>query len=329
MEMEARRDADLDAFLVRHTPWPPHELPAVLPDLRREFAHVLDDLTAIPGDTLERAWRWRADVAEAEGLEVELRYAFYRAYEALDEAAGRIRRGRAGPAGGAGLSLLSDAFAARWDLRGALAGATDRTLDRDPGGGEWTVRQTLAHIVGGQRAFTWFSAWWADRRDASDFPARVPDDAVPGFPDEEDEAPGGLEAIFARLDHVIDLGLRRFGSAPPDVLDARARWSGYPVTVAFRLGRTGSHIREHTVQVDKTLEMLSRDDDDARERDHSEIPRLVRVVCGAYGRLEAAVIEASSKAGTHGDGESPEAIARAAVVSLASDVRDARQAASG
>jgi hypothetical protein len=51
------------------------------------------------------------------------------------------------------------------------------------------------------------------------------------------------------------------------------------VTIDFRLGRYGSHIREHTVQVDKTLAML--------DRRPTEVERLVRLILATYGRLEA------------------------------------------
>ena len=58
-----------------------------------------------------------------------------------------------------------------------------------------------------------------------------------------------------------------------------ARWSGVPVTIDFRLGRYGSHIREHTIQVDKTFATLGRQP--------SEVERLVRLILATYGRLEA------------------------------------------
>jgi hypothetical protein len=59
------------------------------------------------------------------------------------------------------------------------------------------------------------------------------------------------------------------------------RWSGLPVTVDFRLGRLESHLREHTIQVDKTIAMLGLPT--------SEVGRLVRLILSSYGRLEALV----------------------------------------
>ena len=53
------------------------------------------------------------------------------------------------------------------------------------------------------------------------------------------------------------------------------------MTVAFRLGRCASHLREHTVQVEKTLVMF--------KREPREVERLLRLVVAAWGRLEATV----------------------------------------
>ena len=51
------------------------------------------------------------------------------------------------------------------------------------------------------------------------------------------------------------------------------------IPIDFRLGRYGSHIREHTIQVDKTLAMIGRQP--------TEVERIVRLILGSYGRLEA------------------------------------------
>lgn len=265
-------------------------------------------------------------MAEAEGLDVEVRYAFYRIYEVLEGAASQVRTAsRSGPPPAA-ISSLAGAVAARWDLAGALAGATDEDLDRDPGGGEWTLRQTLGHVINGQRAYAWFTAWWIERGDA-EFLARVPDDAVPGFPNESTEAPGGIADILRRLDDILDLTIERYGLAGPDVLGARARWSGYPVTAAFRLARGASHLREHTVQVDKTTEMFVRQQAGASSGAVVEVPRLLRVVSGAYGRLEAALLEASGDGGTAGGDGAAGEVVLAALHDAAGEAADAREAA--
>jgi hypothetical protein len=158
----------------------------------------------------------------------------------------------------------------------------DADLDRAPGGNEWTIRQTLGHIGASQRAYGWYTGWWWSRRgEPGPLPASPPDLDEIGFPGEDAEAAGSLAEIRERLDRNLELTAGRFANLDDDGLAAPGRWSGYPVTVAFRLGRCASHLREHTVQVEKTLVML--------KRDPREVERLLRLVVAAWGRLEATV----------------------------------------
>jgi hypothetical protein len=71
------------------------------------------------------------------------------------------------------------------------------------------------------------------------------------------------------------------GRPAADRLVLAARWQGFPVDIGFRLGRWSSHLREHTIQVEKTLVMLGHTP--------TEVDRLIRLVLAAWGRAEAAV----------------------------------------
>ena len=86
---------------------------------------------------------------------MELRYGFYRIGEAFElamlDAEAVVRR--AGIDRGRAADLIGPATAARWDLHGLLTTLPDATWDADPGGGEWTIRLTLGHIISGQRAY--------------------------------------------------------------------------------------------------------------------------------------------------------------------------------
>jgi hypothetical protein len=80
---------------------------------------------------------------------------------------------------------------------------------------------------------------------------------------------------------VLDRSTERLAGLPAERLAVGARWSGFAVDVGFRMGRWSSHIREHTIQVEKTLVML--------DQRPTEVDRLVRLVLGAWGRAEAVV----------------------------------------
>ena len=265
----------LDDFLLRLAPAPPIPVAPELLRARDSIRAGLSALREVPESALERDWHWR-------GGELDVRYGFYRQFEEIEDTRARVRplvaftRLDEGPA----RPLVAAASAARWDLHGLLASVSDADLDRDPGNDEWTLRQTLAHIVGGQRGYAWFTYWWLSQRDrsADDFPQRTPEDAAIGFPDEETEGVGTVRDIQWRFDEIVDLSAGVFGTLGNEDLAARARWSGMPVDVRFRLVRWTSHIREHTIQVAKTLGFIGQP--------ITEVDRLLRLIAAAYGRLE-------------------------------------------
>ncbi|HEX5590586.1 MAG TPA: DinB family protein [Candidatus Limnocylindrales bacterium] len=307
-----------DDFLIQHTPGPTVEVPPGVLAARRAIATATTDLLAIPDAALETGWPWRND-------EADVRYGLYRAIEAIEEAGTaveRLLRGRPAARPPAA-DRIAPATIARWDLHGLLASVDERLLDRHPGGGEWTLRQTLAHIVGGQRAYGWFTAWWASRPADEPAPDGVPESVrdAAGLPDEEIEGEGTLLAVRARFDAILDLSAGRLGYLDDDGLARPARWAGIPVTIGFRLGRWSSHVIEHTVQLDKTLVVLGRHP--------TEVERLVRHIHGAYGRLEALVFgmpaAALEVAGPRG--RSIDAVLADLGAELVADAQSARAAA--
>jgi hypothetical protein len=268
-------DMTFDATFIKLTAGPTIEIaPAVLA-ARRAIADSTARLATIPDSALESGWRWgdRDD---------DVRGGFFRCYEMLEEAAADVRwiLEDSGAQRAPGARVAQRSTAARWDLHGLLAALDDDDLDRDPGGGEWTIRQTLAHTVNSQRAYAWFTAWWLARAGEPLLP-QVPDDALPDFPDEESEGRGSLQEIRDRLDAILDLAMGRLGPLDEGQLAVGVRWSGRALTVGFRLGRWASHLREHTIQVDKTLVMLGRPT--------TEAERLGRLLAATYGALETEV----------------------------------------
>lgn len=267
----------VDPVLERFGPPPTIALAAWITHARSAVLAAAEDLLGLDDGQLARRWWWRDD---REG-DTEVRYAFYRSLEALERATGAALDavGQASASRPAGSRPFALATAARWDLHGVLAPLADDILDADPGGGEWTIRQTLAHIVHVQRAYPAFGAWWLTRASTPELPAGIPDGVDEGFPDEEADGAGSLIDIRTRLDDAMDGAAQRMAALDEAHLATPARWSGYAVDVGFRLGRMSSHLQEHTVQVDKTLAMLGRTP--------PETHRLARLLMRAYGRLEA------------------------------------------
>jgi DinB family protein len=278
----------MDDPLLELTPGPTLPVASAVVAARKALSAAVDDLLAVPDAALESVWEWRTGFVD----NTEVRYAFYRIHERLEESAAAIVGGRVGggegPGVGPAVSLFGPLTAARWELRAAIAPLEARDLDADPGGGEWTVRRTLGHIVGSQRGYGWYNAWWLHRGHVEGpLPKPADDPQMPAEPDEEDEATGSPTEVMARLDDLVDVATGRFAGLTEDELTIPARWSGVPVDLRFRMLRLGSHIREHTVQVDKTLAMTGRQP--------TEVERLVRLIGASYGRLESQVYARSDE----------------------------------
>lgn len=302
-----------DAPLLLHTDSAlARPLPAAIRDARADLPPIVADILAIPESALEREWAWIGGGEEA------VRYGIFRVHELFEKAeveASRALRTAHGD-GGAAASIVAPADAARWDLHGLLAPLSDAEIDADPGAEQWSIRRTLGHVVNGQRAYGWSTAWWQERGfaiDDPDLPPSVGDAFWAELPDEATvEQAGSLDDIRARLDAILDLSAERLAGTPEDRLGHGARWSGFAVPVSFRLARWSSHIREHTIQVEKTLAMLGRTP--------TEPERLVRLALGAYGRAESVVFgqpAADTAAG----------IIRAAVAEARTTIADVRRTA--
>jgi hypothetical protein len=308
----------LDDFLIRHTPGPTLEIAPSVLAARAGLATAARNLLQVPDSALEAGWPWRDETAD-------VRYGLYRPIEAIEEAAadiGRVLRdtkARRPP----GAERIASATAARWELDGLLMGIDEAALDRDPGDGEWPLRETLGHIVSTQRAYAWYTAWWAARDQSEPAPDRVPDtirDEAP-LPERAAEAAGTVADIRERLDAILDLSAGRLAYLDDEGLAWPARWSGIAVDVGFRLGRWSSHLIEHTLQLDKTTVALG-----IRP---TEVERLVRLIHAAYGRLEALVFPMAPAALALADdrGRTVDAVLEALGGELAADASSVRSAA--
>ena len=264
----------------------PRPIPEALFAARRDVMAAVRDLASLTDADLPTEWAW---IGESED---EIRYGFYRILEIFEragiDAAAAVRaaasdRGRAA-------DLIAPATAARWDLQGLLLPLSDAAWDADPGGGEWTVRQTLGHVIGGQRGYGAATAWWqAQGLPANDDLPRVRPPFWAELPEDEEEAAGTPADVRARLDELLDLSTERLAGLPAERLALGARWAGFAVDIGLRIGRWSSHVREHAIQVEKTMVMIGHAP--------TEVDRLIRLVLAEWGRAEQVVYGSASEAG--------------------------------
>ncbi len=273
--------AVIDPFILERAPGPIVEIPPALVRARTAFGATLDAVARIPDERLMSAWDW-------EGNAADVRYGFYRILEMLDSAASIAARALSTSPNSEARDAVGAADAARWTLHGVLATLDDGDLDADPGNGEWTVRRTMQHIINSQRGYAWGSAYWLSISDQprSAGPQRAPDEAFASLPEKEDEARGSLADVRRELDDVVDATSSRYATLTDADMSVMSGWSGFPVSIGFRQWRWFSHIAEHTIQIEKTLDMLGRH--------RSEVDWLTRSNASAFGRLGGTVFGRAS-----------------------------------
>ena len=254
----------------------PRPLPEALLAARREVLAAARDLATVTDADLAKPWAWKGD------SEDEIRYGFYRIDEVFEragvDASAALRA--AGAERGPAADLIAPSTAARWDLQGVLRQLPDAAWDADPGGGEWSVRRTLGHVIGGQRGYAVATAWWQGQGLPVDpsLPMVRPQ-AYEGRPSDQEESAGTPAEVCDRLDELVDRSAERLAGLPPERLAFGTRWVGFAVDIGFRIGRWSSHLREHTIQVEKTMVMIGHTP--------TEVDRLIRLVLAEWGRAEA------------------------------------------
>ena len=224
---------------------------------------VLERLTALGERDLSQPWSFR-------DKPMDVRYALYRTIEDAQEILVRLAA-RSHPESRRILSLAGRAFG---DLRGLLIGRPAELLDMAPREGEWSLRETLRHIIVIEGRYAVQTRYAVERADSD--PMRAADDTLP-TPAQTDVA-GGIDVILARVRAARAETDRRLGDLPAAAMTRQTQWIQYDVDVRFRLHRFAAHVIEHTVQCEKTLAALGSRMTEGR--------RIVRRLTALLGEIE-------------------------------------------
>ena len=256
----------------------------ILSDAVETFTETALNLT---NDDLERAWEWKS--YDSEGI----RFAFFRAYEALLELSVRLKVARADsdwPLTSAQL-ILGQYHAAFRNLQALLLGIGVEIANVPPADDEWPVRRTLAHIVGADIGFYVAIKFALDRhRAGGKGPVDITEEAweaISGLDDSSYKAlmESSLDDLRKYHRRFHERILADFADISTNELALPSKyWEGEAMSVWFRLGRFASHMRQHTIQIEKTLSVV--------RPTLSEVGRLLSLIYNALAAAESALIGA-------------------------------------
>lgn len=259
-------------------------------DLAAAVAYLAEATRQLSDADLSQPYRWGA---HQEGVRFALLGAMHE-LRALAVHVAAARR-RAGPPLTRAQHALGQYHAAYRDLDAALLGVTAEEYEQSPAPGEWPLRYVYGHMVGAERNFFALVHYGLRRqREGDALPAALPEG-------EANRLLGPLEAFGAIMDdgsyeamaayHAVehDRAVAEFAGISDEAIDGPSLWwEDEPYTLEYRLHRMEAHLRQHTIQVEKSRDQLGRPATEAR--------RLLRLVYNALAEVEAALIGAADLA---------------------------------
>jgi hypothetical protein len=221
----------------------------------------------LPDADMDREWKW-GDYDE-EGL----RFALLMTHHELRDLAVRLAAER----------ILAQYHQTYRDLTGVLAGVRTEDLDRAPAEGEWPLRETLDHVLGAEYGFLGVNRLAIERHRAGN--AAEPSEAEfkefrKAYAQPKDAVAGPIELVRNAFFEIHRRVLRELADVTDAELEKRATfWEDEAMPIRFRLHRFEEHLRQHVIQLDKTLAVI---------RPPTEAHRLVRNIYNALADVETA-----------------------------------------
>ncbi len=236
-------------------------------------------------EDMGRPWAW------GEYKDEGLRFALLMTHHELRDLAVRLAARRERPPTQAE-RILAQYHQAYRDLTGLLAAVRGEDLDRAPAEGEWPLRETLKHMLGAEYGFLTVSRLGLERSRAGKT-GEPADDEWNAFRAPYAEARAGTQealvaaAVEQARDAFAEIHMRVLRELA-DIGDAEIEapawfWDG-AMPLRFRLHRFEEHLRQHTIQLDKTMVAIGRAPTEAQ--------RLVRTIYNALADVEMEPAEA-------------------------------------
>lgn len=243
--------------------------------------YLAEKTHAFTDEQLAYGWAWHF---HAEGI----RFALIGTYHELRDLAVRLAQARQQPLPPA-QHLLSQYHAAYRDWQAVLLGLSDEDFDRTPAPGEWSIRQIMTHVVGGNRAFFSLVAYGVARQQSdpplsTELPADETERLFGPYADYktmmETARPGTCHDYYHTLHHRT---LTQFAHIPDSYLHGQSLWwEGQEVSLHWRLHRFDAHLRQHTIQAEKARDLLNLPTTEAH--------RYLRLIYNALAEVESLLL---------------------------------------
>src|SRR5579859_1065449 len=257
--------------------------------LKQAVEAFLQKTVGLSDADLDRDLAWRE-------YDEGLRLAFLRTFEELRGLAVAIsdRRRLTRPMTSA-QHILAQFHWGHRDLEAVLIGVDDEIGGHAPADGEWPVKVAIAHIVATERQFYGRIHYAVERQRSGDNrPLEMAQTDLEEFVGRQlnrdvlESQP--LSAIRAAQDRLHERVLAEFVDLTDDDLRAPSVWwEEYHYEARFRMHRFESHLRQHTIQVEKILVALGRGPTEAR--------RLARLIYAGLAEVEGSLLGAPGIAG--------------------------------
>ena len=254
------------------------------PELTTAVFNFTKIFASVPDAELDRPWQWK-------GNDEGVRFAFFVVNLELRELAVKLNsnRGQRQPVE----QILSQYHAAFLDLQAALDGLSNEDANLAPSEKDWSLRRLLAHIVSteigftavirhalkGHRAGIWTTAPMTAKEGIE----------LTGLSETEygELMQGSYENLLSYHQSLHSRIITEFSLINTAELDLPAAfWEPESFPIHYRLHRYESHLRQHIIQVDKTLTAI--------RREPNEVRRLTRMLYAAQGEIDGILIGAGA-----------------------------------
>ncbi len=228
---------------------------------------------------LDREWSWN-DYDEG------VRFSFFRVYEELRQLAARMgnARSRTNQPLTTAQHTLAQYHAAYRDLQAVLIGVSDEDAAHPPAEGEWSAREALAHMIAAERTFFAINLDALQRvRSGESGPLEMNDEAWETFWEGDNFDEIKEEALTSKMLSYHDNLHWRIMTELVDISEKELHtpvvfWESTPMPLEFRLHRFDAHLRQHTIQIEKTLKAIGLP--------FTEAKRLLRLIYAALADVE-------------------------------------------